>query len=512
MALIQPLDGPRELHGRRKLEVLNPATLEKKGEIGVATSTEVESAVRRARAAQESWAELGFDERGRQLLRVRDTLVERVLHVVDTVCNDTGKPRIEALAGEVSACCNALTFYAKKAKRLLGDHRERTRRIRTETHVLSHRPLGVVGVLSPGSLPLLQSVIPTVQALMSGNTVVLKPSEVTPLVGLGLAELFAAAGLPEGVFQVLTGDASTGMALVDAGCNRISFAGSAQSGRSVAEECARRSISCRLELGGNDPLIVCDDADLERASRCAVWGAFANSGQNCTSIERAYVVEKVAQPFVDRVVALTRVLRQGPESRGEVDVGSLSSPARLDVIDRQVSDAVDKGARVLTGGRRNPDFEGYFYEPTVLVDVSHAMTIMRAETFGPTLPVQIVKDEEEAVRLASNSTYRPRASLWTRDRYRARQLASRIAAARVTVNNVTAWVPISEGSPGAIRQSHVGADAGLESYSHVQSVVRPSFRQRERSLAYPYRTSALRAEHRALRLRYLSPLGKLLGS
>ena len=513
MALLQPADGPRELHGRGKLEVFNPATLEKNGEIDVATSTEVESAVRRGRMVQQSWAELGFDERGRQLLRVRDALVERAIQVADTVCNDTGKPRIEALASEVSACCDVLTFYAKKAKRLLGDHRERTHRIRTETLVLSHRPMGVVGVLSPGSLPLLQSVIPTVQALISGNTVVLKPSEVTPLVGLALVELFESAGLPEGVFQVVTGDASTGAALVDAGCDKISFSGSAQSGRRVAEECARRSTSCTLELGGKDPLIVCNDADLDRASRWAVWGAFANSGQISTSIERAYVVENVAQPFVDRVVALTRVLRQGPESRGEVDIGSLSSPAQLDAIEEQVRDAVEMGARVLAGGRRNPGFEGYFYEPTVLVDVNHAMAIMREETFGPTLPIQVVKDEEEAVRLANDSAYRPRASLWTSDRYRAKQLAGRLAARRVTVNDVTGAYPISTGTPGAIRQSRVSGDAGLEGYNHTQTVALPRrFRPRERTLAYPYSARALRAEQRALRLRYLSPLGKLLGS
>ncbi len=511
MALLQPVKGPRELHGRQRLEVFNPATLEKNGEIGVATASEVESAVQRARAAQQSWAELGFDERGRQLLRVRDALLERVLQVVETVSNDTGKPRIEALASEVSASCDALTFYAKRAKRLLGDHRERTRRIRTETLVLSHRPMGVVGVLSPGSLPLLQSLAPTVQALMSGNTVVLKPSEVTPLVGLALVELFDAAGLPEGVFQVLTGDASTGEALVAAGCDKLSFAGSARSGRRVAEECARMSISCALELGGKDPLIVCEDADLDRASRCAVWGAFANSGQLCTSIERAYVVERVAQAFVERVVATTRVLRQGPESRGEVDLGSLSSPGQLDLIEEQVRDAIHNGARVLTGGRRNPSYDGSCYEPTVLVDVTHDMAIMRDETFGPTLPIQVVKDEEEAVRLANDSTYRLRASLWTRDRYRARLLAGRIAAVRVTVNDVTAAYPLSEGPPSAIRQSR-GNGEGLEGYNHVQSVLLPRFRPRERTLAFPYRASAVRAEQRALRRRYVWPLGKLLGS
>ncbi len=515
MALLQPVDGPRELHGRRKLEVFNPATLERTGAIEVATATDVGRAVERARAAQWGWAELGFDERSRLLMKVREALLDGADALVETICNDTGKPRIEALGSEVAACCGVLTFYAKNAKRLLGDERKRLHPVRTGKLVLSYRPLGVVGVIAPWNFPLLLSLSPSVQALMAGNCVVLKPSEVTPFVGLALAEVFAAAELPDDVFQVVTGDASTGAALVDAGCDKISFTGSACTGRKVAEACAQRLLPCTLELGGKDPLIVCEDADLERASRCAVWGAFAGAGQVCTSIERVYVVESVAQPFVDRVVTLTRQLRQGPESQGEIDVGALTFPGQLEVIERQIKDAVDRGARVLSGGRRNPGYEGYFYEPTVLVDVDHAMEIMREETFGPTLPIQTVKDEDEAVRLANDSSYGLRASLWTRDGFRARQLASRIAAGRVVVNDVPATYAILQSPFGGIQQSGIGrvsGELGLKSDCQVQSVVMPRFRVGRDALSYPYSADALRARERALRLLYRSPLGKLLGS
>lgn len=512
MALLQPVDGPRELHGRRRLEVFNPATLERIGEIEVTTAVEVRRAVERARAAQKSWAALGFDERGRLMLKVRDALLERVDSLVETIGADTGKPRIEALASEISPCCASLTFHAKKAKSVLGDVRERPRLLKTKKLVRSYRPMGVIGAITPWNFPLLLSLDPTLQALMAGNAVVLKPSEVTPFVGLALAEVFAAAGLPDGVFQVVTGDASTGAALVDAGCDMISFTGSASTGRKIAEFCARQLIPCALELGGKDSMIICEDADLDRASQRAVWGAYANSGQVCTSIERIYVLEEVAQPFVDRVVALTRQLRQGPEARGEIDVGALTFPAQLEVIERQIGDAVDKGARVLSGGRRNPRYEGYFYEPTVLVDVDHSMDIMREETFGPTLPIQSVKDQDEALRLANDSSHRSQASLWTRDSYRARQLAGRISAAGVTVNDVAASYATTL---GGFVQNEVGSTNGgvnLKKYCDMQSVVLRRFRLGRGALSYPYTGDALRARQRTLRLLYRSPIGKLFGN
>lgn len=514
MALLKPVDGPGELHGRRKLEVFNPATLEKNGEIVVATASGVQQAVTAARAAQESWAALGFGERSRLMLKVRDALIGGVDSLIEVICNDTGKPRIEVLAGEVSGSCEALTFYARHARRLLGSRRERRHPLESVKLVRSYGPMGVVGAITPWNFPLLLSVAPTVQALMAGNAVVLKPSEVTPFVGLALEEVFRAAEVPEGVFQVVSGDASTGAALVQSGCDMISFAGSARTGRAVAEACAQRLIPCVLELTGKNPMILCEDADLERASRYAVSGAFANSGQICTSIERVYVVEKVAQPFVDRVVALTRRLRQGPETLGEIDVGSLTLPDQLDVLERHVKDAIDKGARALTGGRRNPAYEGYFYEPTVLVDVDDSMQVMHEETFGPMLPIQVVKDEDEALQLVGGDSYALQVSLWTRSGYRARQLADRVPVGRVTVNDVSSSHSMFASPVVGIKQSGIdrgNAESGLKRYTRVQSVLQPRFPFRGDGLSYPYGSGALRAHERMLRVFYRSPIGRLLG-
>jgi succinate-semialdehyde dehydrogenase/glutarate-semialdehyde dehydrogenase len=375
--------------------------------------------------------------------------------------------------------------------------------------------MGVIGIITPWNFPFMLSLNPTVQALAAGNAVVLKPSEITPFVGLALAKLFADAGLPENVFQVVTGDGSTGAALVDSGCDKISFTGSARTGRRIAEACGRALVPCTLELGGKDPMIVCDDADIERAARGAVWGAFTNSGQVCMSTERVYVVEKVASAFTERVVELTRGLRQGPETEGDVDLGAITSPAQLEIIEQHVADAVAKGAKILTGGRRNPAWAGLFFEPTVLVDVNHEMAIMREETFGPCLPIQVVSDEEEALRLANDSCYGLQASVWTRDTWKGKRLANRIAAGGVVVDDCMVTYGISESPFGGVKESGIGrvnGELGLKSFCHVQSVVLPRMRGKSEPLWYPYSARSLRLAKRALGLLYRSPLGKLLGS
>jgi acyl-CoA reductase-like NAD-dependent aldehyde dehydrogenase len=514
MALLQPVT-PRELHGRRKLEVFAPATLERLGEIEVASPDDVREAVARARAAQADWAARSFEERGRLLLRARDLLVERADEIADVICRDTGKPRLEAMTSEILGACDALTFYARNAKRLLRDEKKRLHLMKTKKLVLSYRPMGVIGIITPWNFPFLLSLNPAVQALAAGNTVVLKPSEITPFVGLALADLFASAGLPENVFQVVTGDGVTGSALVDAGCDKIAFTGSVRTGRRIAEACGRALVPCTLELGGKDPMIVCDDADIERAARGAVWGAFTNAGQVCMSTERVYVVEPIAQPFIERVVELTRELRQGPETEGEVDIGAITSPGQLEIIEQHVADARAKGAKVLTGGRRNPAFKGLFFEPTVLVDVNHDMAIMRDETFGPCLPIQVVPDEEAALELANESCYGLQASVWTRDSWKGKRLANRIAAGGVVVDDCIVTYGITESPFGGVKESGIGrvnGELGLKSYCHVQSIVLPRLRGKSELLWYPYTAKTLGLVKRALGVLYRSPLGKLLGS
>jgi succinate-semialdehyde dehydrogenase/glutarate-semialdehyde dehydrogenase len=513
VALLKPVEEPVEIHGRRRLEVFNPATLERIGEIEVSGREDVREAVDRARKAAPEWAGLSFERRALYMRRARGLLVERFDEFVDTLCRDTGKPRVEAIVEQMIAC-DSLTYYARNARKLLRDERKSVHRTRSRKLVVSYRPMGVVGLITPWNFPFSLSLNPTVQALMAGNTVVLKPSEFTPFTGLAIGRLFDEAELPPGVVQVLTGDGSTGAALAQAGCDKISFTGSASTGRQVAEACARQLVPCTLELGGKDPMIVCEDANVERAARAAVFGAFSNAGQSCGSTERVYVVERVAKPFIERVVEVTQELRQGPEAVGEVDVGAIISPAQIDVIDRHVQNAVAKGARVLTGGRRNPNYPGFFYEPTVLVDVNHDMEIMNEETFGPVLPIQVVPDEEEALRLANATRYGRTASVWTRDRTKGREFVNRIDAGYGIVNDSVIAHSIPESPFGGVRESGIGrvnGELGLKGFCHVQSVVIRRFGRKRELLGYPYTTRKARFLRRAVDLLYRSPFGRLFG-
>ncbi|MGH9392328.1 MAG: aldehyde dehydrogenase family protein, partial [Vicinamibacteria bacterium] len=317
--------------GRSKLECFNPATLEKIGEVDICTEEDTRAAVETARKAFETWSRLSLDERGRFMLAARDWLIDHLDEVIDTICLDTGKPRGEAILADVLGVADSLGFYAKKAKKYLSDEKVPLHLMKTKTLAVSYIPMGVVGIITPWNYPFSLAANPCIQAMMAGNTVILKPSEITSLVGLKVAEMFTGARVPDGVFQILTGDGSTGAALVNASCDKISFTGSVEVGRKIAEICGRRLVPVSLELGGKDPMIVCADADLARAARGAVYGAFANSGQVCTSTERVYVVEDVADEFTRRVLEETKALRQG--STGEFDVGAIACPQQLEIIE-----------------------------------------------------------------------------------------------------------------------------------------------------------------------------------
>ncbi len=515
MAILKPIEEPRELHGRRRIEVYNPATLEKTGEIEVSTASDVKAAVERARKAAEGWRALSFKERGGYMRRIREVLLERADDIADTICNDTGKPRLEAMSNEVFPTCDALTFYAKKAERLLRDETKPLHFMKTKKLVLSYRPMGVIGIITPWNFPFILSINPAIQAMMAGNTVVMKPSEVTPFVGIALGQLMEAAGLPEGVYQVVTGDGSTGAALVEAGCDKISFTGSVRTGKIVAEACGKRLIPCTLELGGKDPMIVCGDADLERAANGAVFGAFMNSGQVCTSTERVYVHEKIADQFTARVVELTKGLRQGLNSEGEIDVGSMCFGPQLEIVERHVKDAVEKGAKVLTGGRRNPKYKGNFYEPTVLTNVTHDMDIMREETFGPVLPIFVVRDEEEAIQYANDTPYGLNSNVWTKDKRKGKALANRIESGCSTVNDCLLNYGVAESPFGGRKESGIGrvnGEMGLKSYCHVQAVVIDRFGAKTELFWYPYTEKKARLVRKVINLLYKSPIGKLLGN
>ena len=497
--------------GRRRLRLSNPATLDRIGEFEVETAAEVSGAIERARKAQPHWGALSVPERGRILQGAVHILQERADEFVDVIVSETGKPRIEALAGEILSSCDAVQFYAKGAKRILAQRTVPLPLLKTKKLQISYRPLAVVGIITPWNFPFVLSLNPTVQALMAGNAVVLKPSEVTPFSGRLVETLLAEAGLPEGVFNLVLGDGETGAALVEGDVDKISFTGSVRTGRKVAEACGRRLVPCTLELGGKDPMIVCADADLVRAARGAVFGAFINSGQVCTSTERVYVVDEVADEFTRRVVEETAGLRQG--TSGEFDVGSIIWPPQLEVIESHVREAVAKGARVLAGGRRNPAYEGCFYEPTVLTDVSHDMQIMRDETFGPVLPIMRVRDESEALRLANDSRYGLNASVWTRNKRKGVSLARSIQSGSAVVNDCMVTYGVTESPFGGVKDSGIGqvnGEIGLRSYCHAQSIVIDRFGGKSEFMWYPHSARKLKWVKRMMTALWGTSLGRWL--
>jgi succinate-semialdehyde dehydrogenase/glutarate-semialdehyde dehydrogenase len=510
VAIVEALQEESGL-GRRRLRLSNPATLAALGEIEVQTAADVAAAVERARKAQPAWAALSFDERGRFLERAVRVILDRQEEILDGIVAETGKPRVEALATELLTSCDALQYYAKRAGRILAERTLPLHLLKTKKLRVAYKPLGVVGIITPWNFPFVLSLNPSAQALMAGNAVVLKPSEVTPFSGRLVEEVLHAAGLPEGVFQLVLGDGQTGAALVESGVDKISFTGSVRTGRKVAEACGRNLVPCTLELGGKDPMIVCADADLERAARGAVYGAFTNSGHVCTSTERVYVVEEVADEFTRRCVEETARLRQG--AQGEFDVGAIIWPPQLDVIEAHVRDAVAKGARVLAGGRRNPNEAGLFYEPTILVDVNHEMDVMRDETFGPVLPIMRVPDEGEALRLANDSRYGLNANVWTRDKRRGAELARQVESGCVVLNDCMVTYGVPESPFGGVKESGIGrvnGEMGLRGYCQTQSLVIDRFGAKSELLWYPYSRRKLEQIRRMMRVLWGTSLGRLL--
>jgi acyl-CoA reductase-like NAD-dependent aldehyde dehydrogenase len=509
MAVVESL--PEVIGGRRRYQLRNPATLEPVGSLEVATGEEVRAAVESARKAQAAWAAAGAAEHARVLRRAVRALLARQDEIIATIASETGKPELEILAAEIVPACDALEFYAKRAKKLLADRTIPLHLMKTKQLRIAYKPLGVVAIITPWNFPFLLALNPTIQALAAGNAVVLKPSEVTPHAGRLVEELFQAAGVPEGLVRCVLGDEETGAALLEAGVDKVSFTGSVRTGRRVAEVCGRNLVPCTLELGGKDPMIVCADADLERAANGAVYGAFANAGQVCVSTERVYVVDAVADAFIRRVVEKTARLRQGVG--GESDVGPMIQARQLDVVERHVEDARARGARILAGGRRNPEYPGLFFEPTVLTDVTHDMLVMREESFGPLLPIMRVRDEAEALRLANDSPYGLDASVWTRDKRKGIALARAIDSGCAVVNDCMITYAIPESPFGGTKASGIGrvnGELGLRGYCQVQSIVVDRFGGKSEQLWFPYHARKSRRLRRLLRVIWGTPIGRWL--
>jgi succinate-semialdehyde dehydrogenase/glutarate-semialdehyde dehydrogenase len=332
--------------------------------------------------------------------------------------------------------------------------------MKTKAGRIVREPYGVIGMISPWNYPFSIPATESLSALVTGNAVVLKPSELTSLTALQLASLLHEAGVPRDAFQVIIGDGATGSALLNAEIDKLVFTGSVATGKRIAQTAAARLLPVVLELGGKDPMLVLDDADVEVASSGAVWGAFLNAGQACLSVERCYVHRSLYDAFLEACVRKTKQLRVGNGIDPQNDVGPMIHERQLHHVESQVEDALASGARVLTGGSRLPQLGTNFYAPTVLASVTQTMQIMRGETFGPVLPVMSFDTDDEAIRLANDSDYGLAASVWTRNSARGESLARRIQAGTVMVNDTVACFGISEAPHGGVKASGLGRTHG----------------------------------------------------
>jgi acyl-CoA reductase-like NAD-dependent aldehyde dehydrogenase len=370
--------------------------------------------------------------------------------------------------------------------------------------VVRYQPLGLIGVIGPWNYPLTNSFGDCIPALAAGNAVILKPSEVTPLTSLLMAEALRECGLPEHVYQVATGRGETAEALIDE-VDMVMFTGSTATGKKVMARAAETITPVSLELGGKDPMLVLADADVERAANAAVFYSMQNGGQTCISIERAYVEEPVYDEFVAKVTEKASALRQGvPTGPGSVDVGAVTSPPQMGIIEDHVRDALQKGAKVLVGGHRRPG-PGWFFEPTVMVDVDHTMKAMTEETFGPTLPIMKVRDTEEAIRLANASPYGLGGSVFSKDAAKGEAVARRIGAGGMNVNDVQLNYLALELPMGGWKASGLGSRhgaGGIRKYCAMQSILVTKVAPKKDVHMYPYKPRTTRLLGRLLGVLY----------
>ena len=480
------------------IEVRDPARGTLIGTVPRQPRAEVEAAVARARAAQPAWAELPVRERGALLKSARRRFVAARGEIIDLLARETGKTRFDA-TGEAMAVCLDVRSVCRYAARALAPRTVSRGIPFGKRRLVLHKPHGVVGVIGPWNAPLTLTLGDALYALAAGNTVVVKPSEVTPL-AVSRAVRAMSEALPSGVLQVVNGDGPTGAALVDL-VDMIAVTGSPQTGRRVMERAAERLTPVLLELGGKDPMIVLEDANLERAANAAVWGGFFMAGQVCMSVERVLVVESVADEFTRLVVEKTAALRVGPNDR-EIDLGPLTTATQLAIVERHVADAVAHGAVAATGGARRTDLGPLFYAPTVLTGVAPGMEVMRDETFGPVLPVCRVRDEEEALALANRSPFGLNASIWTSDVARGLRLARRVDSGCVCINDCI----LNAGDPelpfGGVKQSglgtrHGGID-GIRAFTRPCAVRIDAGRRPRDPAWFPYRLRTSRLVERAM--------------
>lgn len=440
------------------IDSINPSTQQINAQFQITQPAALPEIFERARKAQKNWASRSLRNRCEMLRNLRDAIFYRRDEIANAISSETGKPIVESIFAEILLALDTADFLARQAPRWLRPERvpHHNLAMKAKAGWLEYHPLGVVAIISPWNYPFSIPTGQVISALVAGNAVILKPSELTPWCGNLLAELIEHASFPPGLVQVLQGRGELGAAIIDAHPDKVFFTGSVATGQSIAEACAKKLIPSVLELGGKDAMIVLADADLKVASSAAVWGGYMNCGETCISVERIYAEQPIAERFTQLCVEKTKKLRLGPSTDADTEIGPMIRQPQLEKVEQQLHDAVERGAQILTGGNRRPDLGPNFLEPAVVVNVNHAMQLMREETFGPVIAIQAAANAEEAIALANDSPFALSASIWTKDARRGREVASRLHAGSVMINDVASYYGITEAPHGGSKSSGWG--------------------------------------------------------
>jgi acyl-CoA reductase-like NAD-dependent aldehyde dehydrogenase len=494
---------------------VDPATGKILGTFEKTSPLSVAGLLARARLAQREWATVPVERRCAQLAVLRDTILQARDRLADAVVRESGKPRAEAKFADVFVSLDSADYFAKRGPALMRDEAvpHHSLAAKAKTGRLLHEPLGVVAIISSWNYPLAIPMSQITAALLAGNGVLCKTSDFTPECGELIGKLFVDAGFPKDLVTILQGGGEVGQALIEARPDKVFFTGSVFTGRHVAEACAPLLIPSVLELGGKDAMLVLGDADLEVASSAAVWGSYSNCGQVCLSVERLFVEESISEEFIAKCVEKTKKLRVGPGNHPETEIGPMIRPQHVQRMSELIADAVQRGATVVCGGAPRPDLGPNFFEPTVITGVESSMKLFQDETFGPIMAIRVVRDAEQAVKLANDSEFALSASVWTSDLEGGQRIARELRVGVVMVNDLISGFAIAEAPHGGCGLSGWGrthGKAGFQEMVHVKYVDVDRLPWMEKAWWYRYGPEVEKAADAFLNFEFAKGLGTRL--
>lgn len=452
------------------IKSINPATLELNGEVQETDLEKIDEIFKKSRKTQKIWAKLPLKVRAKKIIKVNEVISKQFDEISLLISKEVGKPPSEAFTNEVYGVVDSTFNYYITVEEILGRVEEIPLGFYEsldKKSCLLYKPIGVICVIGPYNYPFTIPFQQIVQSLMAGNSIIFKPSSETVLVGQKIQEIFDNIDIPENLVQTVFGEGSKiGNSLID-NADKILFTGSTSTGKKIMQRAAQTLTEVSLELGGKSAMIVFPDADIERAVLAARWGAFTNSGQVCASVKRLYLHSEIYDAFLNKLIQLTEELKQGIPTESDVDIGVIINEEQMNFVDKMVKVGVEEGAKIITGGKRNPKLKGYFYEPTILTDVTNDMKVVQEEIFGPVLVVLKFTSENEVIEMVNNNQYGLTSSIWTKDIKFGQKIAEEIETGSVMINEVVYTFALAPTPWGGIKNSGIGRTHGKLGFYEV---------------------------------------------